>query len=218
MARLGVSGSVHNVCCRPRGHCARVPSDSFVDANCNHAIALIEHAARRRLPVIVGVDGRSGAGKSTFAAALAAASRARLIEGDAFYAGGPELRRDTAQQRSDACIDRPKLRAVLQQLKAGRAAKYRAFDWEAFDGSLSNQAITLEAADLVILERVYSCHPDLRDLLDVKILLTVPNALRQQQLVDREGALGPWKRQWHEAEDWYFSHLSTDNHFDLIIE
>jgi uridine kinase len=88
--------------------------------DCSEAIALIEQAARRCLPVVVGIDGRSGAGKSTFAVALAAASRARLIEGDAFYAGGLELRSDTAEQRAHACIDRPKLRGVLESLRSGR--------------------------------------------------------------------------------------------------
>jgi uridine kinase len=190
----------------------------FVDPNCIDAIVMIERAGRRGLPVLVAIDGRSGAGKSTFGAALAAASNAPLIEGDAFYAGGLELRSDTAKQRAEACIDRPKLRGVLQQLKAGRAATYRPFDWEAFNGSLRSPAITVRPSNVVIVEGVYSCHPDLTDLVDVKILLTVPNALRQQRLVEREGSIGPWERQWHEAEEWYFAHLSMANHFDLIIE
>jgi len=178
---------------------------------------LIEHAGRRGLPVFVAVDGRSGAGKSTFAAALAASSQALLIEGDSFYSGGTQLRSDTAEKRADACIDRPKLRAVLDQLRAGKTATYRAFDWETFDGSLRTPAVTVEPADVVVIEGVYSCHSDFADLLDVRILLTVPDAIRQQRLVQREGSIGRWERQWHEAESWYFSHLCTKSHFDLVI-
>ena len=189
----------------------------LVDLSCDKTIALIEQSARRGLPVFVGVDGRSGAGKSTFAAALAAASRARLIEGDAFYAGGLELRSDTAEQRAQACINRLRLRRVLKDLKSGRATTFRSFDWEAFDGSLSDRTITVEPGKIVIVEGVYSCHPDFADLLDIRILLNAADPLRQQRLLQREGAIGPWERQWHEAEDWYFANLALEDHFDLVI-
>lgn len=188
-----------------------------MDLSCNTAIALIKQAGRRRLPVFVGVDGRSGAGKSTFAAALAAATRARLIEGDAFYAGGLELRSDTAEQRAQACIDRPRLRGVLEDLKSGRAATFRSFDWEAFDGRLSEQSFTAEPGKIVIVEGVYSCHPDFADLLDLRLLLTAAGPVRRQRLLQREGAIGPWERQWHEAEDWYFANLAIADQFDLVI-
>ncbi len=189
-----------------------------MDPNCNPALALIARARTHSDPVFIAIDGRSGTGKSTFAAALAAASGATIIEGDDFYAGGIELRGDTAEQRADACIDRPKLYGVLQQLKLGRAAAYRPFDWDAFDGSLRAPAITVEPANVVIVEGVYTCHSDLRSLMQVKILLTAPDSVRSHRLVEREGSIGPWERQWHEAEDWYFSHISTTAHFDLIIE
>lgn len=192
-------------------------SPTCVEQDLANVIALIERAKERATPVLVGIDGRSGTGKSTFAVALATATRALLIEGDAFYAGGAALRRDTAQQRADACIDRPKLRLTLRELKAGRATSYRAFDWDAFDGSLSNPAVLVQPREVIIVEGVYGCHPDLMDILDIKVLLRIPDALREQRLVTREGSIGPWERQWHEAEDWYFSHLAVDATFDPIL-
>jgi uridine kinase len=191
---------------------------SGVDLNCEHALVLIEHARSHSRPVFVAVDGRSGAGKSTFATALAAASGATIIEGDDFYAGGIEVRGDTAKQRADACIDRPKLCGVLQQLASGKTATYRPFDWEVFDGSLRGPAITVQSSSVIIVEGVYSGHPDLRGLMHVKILLTAPDTVRTHRLLEREGSIGPWERQWHEAEEWYFSHNSVTTHFDLIIE
>ena len=188
-----------------------------MDVTCVIAASLIKRSARHGTPTLVAVDGRSGVGKSTFAAALAAAgSTVCIIEGDAFYAGGLRVRTDTAEQRADACIDRPKLRAVLENLKEGRSAAFRPFDWESFDGSMSPLAITLEPAEIVVVEGVYSAHPDLADLLTVKILLTASDAVRHQRLVQREGAIGPWERQWHEAEDWYFANVVKPSHFDLI--
>lgn len=184
----------------------------------NDAIGMIDRAATRGLPVFVAVDGRSGAGKSTFAAALAAATDASLIEGDAFYAGGMELRNDTPEQRAQACIDRPKLRGVLEHLRSGRATTFRPFDWDAFDGSLSGPTCTVEPGKVIIIEGVYSCHPDFADLLDIRILLTATDPVREKRLLEREGSIGPWERQWHEAEVWYFANVAIADHFDLIIE
>lgn len=188
-----------------------------MDLDCSKSIALIDQARPSRLPVLVGIDGRSGAGKSTFAAALAAASRARLIDGDAFYAGGLHIRDDTPRQRAEACIDRPKLRGVLEELRSGCAATFRSFDWKAFDGRLSDHPVTVVPGDVVIVEGVYSCHPDFTDLLDVRILLATAEPLRLHRLLQREGELGPRERQWHEAEDWYFANVATSDTFDLIL-
>lgn len=188
-----------------------------MDVDSNNALRLIEQARRRTRRVVVAVDGRSGVGKSTFAAALAAASDAVVVEGDDFYAGGVEVGRDTAEQRADACIDRPKLIGVLQQLRSGVAAPYRPFDWNAFDGSLKSPVRIVPPADVVIVEGVYSGHSDLHALVQVRILLTAPDELREQRLVAREGSIGPWERQWHEAEEWYFSRLATATQFDLIV-
>ena len=189
---------------------------AMLDA-CRDAADLIDRASKRRMPVLVAVDGRSGVGKSTFAASLADATGAAVIEGDAFYAGGLAVRSDTPAERADACIDRPKLRVVLEHLKAGRPSTFRPFDWEFFDGRLSTAAVTVEPQPVVILEGVYAAHPDLADLLDVKLLLCTSAAVRHQRLIEREGTIGPWERQWHEAEDWYFSKLAKPHRFDRII-
>jgi uridine kinase len=169
-------------------------------------------------PKFVGLDGRSGVGKSTLASALAEACGGTLLEGDGFFAGGTTVREDSAAERAEACIDRPKLVAVLEELKAGRAARYRPFDWEAFDGRLASGAVEIPATALYIVEGVYACHPNLRHLLDLRVMVSAEPAVRMARLVAREGAIGPWERQWHEAEDWYFMHLMPRDRFDLLVD
>jgi uridine kinase len=88
-----------------------------------HAVA--KRAAR---PVVVALDGRSGAGKSTMALGLGALLDVAIIAGDDFYAGGIELRSDTAVERACACIDWTRQRPVLEALRNGRDAIWRAFD------------------------------------------------------------------------------------------
>jgi len=169
-------------------------------------------------PFIVAIDGRSGAGKSTLTQALAAGLDAVTIAGDDFYAGGIDLRDDDPAQRAAACIDWTRQRAVLEALRAGREARWRAFDWQAFDGRLCDAPITLAPKRIVILEGVYAARPELGGLLDMRILLSAPEGLRTARLLARERTIGPWDRQWHDAEEFYFERVVSAASFDVIYE
>jgi uridine kinase len=187
--------------------------------------ALVEHIRARRSHdpqrgFCVALDGRSGAGKSTLGARLADALAATLLDGDDFFAGGTRVRDDSPEQRAHDCIDWRRQRPVLEALRAGRVAKYFAFDWEAFDGSVQAEPTVVEVArgSLVILEGVYSARPELADLLDLRLLLRVPDDVRVARLLAREQGLTAWELQWHEAEGWYFANRAPPAGFDLIVE
>lgn len=168
-------------------------------------------------PFIAALDGRSGAGKSTLARALAEKLDVAVIEGDDFYAGGTELRSDNPESRAAACIDWTRQRPVLEALAAGREASWRAFDWDAFDGRLRDEPTRIGPRPIVILEGVYAARPELADLLDLRFALLAPDDVRLARLAAREGAIGPWERQWHEAEDFYFKSVMPPDAFDVAI-
>ncbi len=177
-----------------------------------------ERAAHATRPFIVAVDGRSGAGKSTLAGVLAELLDAAVIDGDDFYAGGTRLREDDVAQRAAACIDWTRQRAVLDALRAGRDGVWRAFDWDAFDGSLCVQPTVLAPSRVVILEGVYAARPELAALVDLTVLVTIEDGPRLARLLAREGHIGPWERQWHEAERHYFEHVMPARAFDVIVD
>ena len=143
---------------------------------------MTEAAQRKGLPLIVAVDGRSGVGKSTLARTLAERVEACVIEGDDFYAGGIELRADSAVARAAACIDWTRQRSVLEGLAAGREACWRAFDWDAFDGRLRDEPTRIGPRPIVILEGVYAARPELADLLDLRVALLAPDDVRLARL------------------------------------
>lgn len=165
---------------------------------------------------MVALDGRSGAGKSTLAAKIAEVLAACVLEGDDFFAGGVTVRSDSAQARARDCIDWKRQRPVLRALRAGHPASYRAFDWDAFDGRLDPEATVVAPRSVVLFEGVYSARPELGDLVDLRILLRVSEATRVARLLAREGTIGAWERQWHEAEEWYFAHALPPHHFDAV--
>jgi len=174
-------------------------------------------AAAQSRPYVLAIDGRSGAGKSTLANRLAAELGACLVDGDSFFAGGVEVRRDSPEARTRACIDWRRQRSVLEVLRLGGRAQYHAFDWEAFDGSLEARPTMLDPAPFVILEGVYSARAELSDLVDLRVVLTICDATRDARLLAREGGIGPWERQWHEAETWYFESSSLLSEADVVV-
>jgi uridine kinase len=169
-------------------------------------------------PIVVAIDGRSGAGKSTLARELAGALGAAVISGDDFFTGGVVVRGDSAQQRAADCIDWRRQRAVLLAIRNHERASWHAFNWQAFDGSVEHDATGCAPERIVLLEGVYSARPELADLLDLRMLVRVPDEVRMRQLVEREGSLSRWELQWHEAEDHYFANVISPGWFDLTIE
>lgn len=180
---------------------------------------LIETAARARsAPLVVAIDGRSGVGKSTLAEWLSRQLPATIVAGDDFYAGGTCVLGDPPQARAARCIDWQAQRRVLSALRHGQTASYHAFDWDAFDGTFQAKPTRLAPAAIILLEGVYAARPELRDLLDLCILVRVSDTLRLSRLLDREGEIGPWERQWHEAEEWYFADAAPATAFDLVLD
>jgi uridine kinase len=185
----------------------------------DQAATLILQAARAQSgPLVVAIDGRSGTGKSTLAVALAERLGATVIEGDDFYAGGTGIEGDPPESRAARCTDWKAQRRVLEALRRGERAIYHAFDWDAFDGSLQAKESEVAPAPIILLEGVYAARPELRDLVDLSILVQVPDDLRLARLIEREGEIGPWEMQWHGAEEWYFAVQAPGEAFDLVLD
>jgi uridine kinase len=195
--------------------------------------AVLEARAGRTTPLVVGIDGRSGGGKSTLAASLAARLTAEhglgvaVIEGDQFYGGGSASTWDarTAEAKAADVIDWRRQRVVLEALVADGEAAWRPFDWLADDWDadevpLATEVVRTSSADVVVLEGAYSCRPELHDLLDLAVLLEPPTARRRQQLLDREGEAyrADWEGRWAEAEDHYFGSVMPEDRFDLVLD
>lgn len=172
-------------------------------------------------PVMVAIDGRSAAGKSTLAAEVAGQIDAAVIDGDDFYAGGSEEVWDemTSAEKAAHCIDWRRQRPVLETLARGEEARWHPYDWDAGDGRLLEQLTVCQAAPVVILEGVYSARPELADLFHLRVLYDAPAELRHRRWAQREGPgyLDEWAYRWAEAEEWYFTRVMPPEQFDLVL-
>jgi len=186
------------------------------------AIRRLQHVGLHR-SIVVALDGHSGAGKSTLAAAVAERIDAAVVHVDDFYRDMPESERLelTAEQGVDRYFDWERLRAeAIIPLGQRTRAQYRRFDWASGHG-LTND-ISLDPRDVVLLEGVYAARPEFEDLLDLKVLVELPDAAREQRRAQRARSVSRddpdgWDARWNAAERHYFRVIRPQQTFDLIV-
>lgn len=188
------------------------------------AISTIKNSVdKKQRPVVIALDGRSGTGKSTIAKLLAAKLDGVAIEADDFWIGGSDGEWDarSPKEKYEKVLDYRRLRKeVLEPLLSGKDANWHPFNWATGHG-LSEKVLHAEPKKTIMLDGAYSSQPILQDIIDISILVDVPNDVeRRARLVKREGPLymADWHRRWDPAEDLYFSKVRPRESFDLIIE
>ncbi|MFF1251975.1 chorismate-binding protein [Pseudarthrobacter sp. NPDC058329] len=160
-------------------------------------------------PVIIAIDGRSGAGKTTLAVELAARLRAHhkvaLFHLEDIYPGWNGLM---------AGVDRY-VATVLEPLSRGDAATWTSWDWENHhDGGA---CVTLPA-EIVIVEGVGSAAAAARPLLAAVIWADSPEAVRRTRALDRDGGTyEPYWDQWAAQEEEWLRSDDVAGHADVRV-
>ena len=178
--------------------------------------------AKSPKPVVIALDGRSGTGKTTIANLIAKQFAGIVIGFDDFYPGGTNEYWDNLDpgERMDQVIDWKKLvETVLRPLLDKQHVSWHPFDVATCAGPASFTE-ERDPAQLIILEGQYSNRPELRSLIDYKILVrAADDSVRRQRLVSREGSdfMDDWHPRWDPAEEFYYRELSPDQVFDAII-
>jgi uridine kinase len=166
---------------------------------------------------MVAIDGHSAAGKSTFAAALAAQIDAALIPGDDFYRvmNDEERAQLSPSEGIERYFDWERMRAeVLVPLRGGLDAVYRPYDWDS--GLLAEETTTIGTAPTVVLDGVYSSRPELEEFFELSVFVSAPADVRWARQIQRGDAV-EWLRRWDEAEKLFFAHVRPPQGFDLVV-
>jgi para-aminobenzoate synthetase len=117
--------------------------------------------ARKGSPVVIALDGGSGAGKSTIAAMLAKDTDTALIPLDDFFSANiPDSQWDdfTVEEKLERVFDWDRLRKrVIQPLLQGRPGRWHSFDFQSglqTDGTYGMEAEPKERmpAQVILIE------------------------------------------------------------------
>lgn len=161
-------------------------------------------------PVIIAVDGRSGAGKTTLAVELAARLRAHhkvsLFHLEDIYPGWDGLAAGVERYVS----------TVLIPLSRGEAATWTSWDWENhYDGEAR---VTLPA-EIVIVEGVGAAAEAARPMLDAVVWAESPDDVRRTRALDRDGATyEPYWDQWAAQEEEWLGLDDVPGNADLRVQ
>lgn len=134
-------------------------------------------------PLIIGIDGRSGSGKTVLSKVLAenlsADYEVTVLRLEDLYRGWQGL-----QTGMDIFS-----RDVLPKLAAGETATYPTWDWQADDQADGGPGpeVTTDPTEVIICEGVGVGARANRELLDVLIWLRVPDQVRQARAMARDG-------------------------------
>ncbi len=197
------------------------------------ACTTVVEAARRlspsiEAPLVIGIDGRSGVGKTTLASQVAREVEAAVVPMDDFFAGFlPYAAWDSmaVEERAERVFEWPRLRSeALLPLLAGQTARWHPFDWgigARAGGTYAREdtAVEVHPAAIVLLDGVYSCGPQLADLVSVRVLIGLPDGERRARLARRQDPafLEPWHARWDAVEEFYFSRVRPSRSFDVVV-
>ena len=178
------------------------------------AAALAQQPTR---PLVLALDGRCGAGKTTLANGLAEQfACCTLLHTDDFYL--PPARRcpDWAHTPC-ANMDLTRLRdEALRPAYEGQTVTYRAYSCR--EGAFL-PSVQLPAQPLVILEGSYSHHPLLRPYETLRVFVTCAKTEQTRRLQSREGArYADFAARWVPLEEGYFAQYGIAESADFVVD
>ena len=199
-----------------------------IEAVTDQVIELIDSGTPT--PIIL-VDGRTGSGKTTFAAALQnrlfqkGESAPRVIHMDDLYEGW-----DGLQAGVDYLI-----RQILSPLGRREGASWQEWDWSAVDATSENAAASnaptkvgartgtwreFRGGTPLIIEGVGSLSRIAAEQADVTIWLEADQTVRQARIAARQAAGdgdGSWFAMWSAQEADFYAREKSDEIADLVI-
>ncbi|HEX6796827.1 MAG TPA: uridine kinase [Ktedonobacterales bacterium] len=156
-----------------------------------HGAHMERHEGRR--PLVVGVAGGTGAGKTTVARAIIEAvgpQRVAVLSEDAYYreyAHLSEAERARINWDHPDAIETPLLLAHVRDLLAGRAVERPVYDFSAY--ARAPQTVRVEPRPVVLVEGILIyVDPALRALCDVKVFVDTDADLRFIRRLQRDVA------------------------------
>lgn len=159
------------------------------------------------LPLIIGIDGRSGSGKTRLSELLEQSLSAegigvRVLNLDSIYPGWDGLEEGTKTWQK-----------ISRNLCKGKPANYREWDWHA-DAPGPKHTINPTQETVIICEGVGA----ITGTCDVRIVVKAPDELRYRRAIDRDGETyrPHWERWAAQEEALFATYSATYAQADLI--
>lgn len=184
------------------------------------ALARVQAALRdlpKEKPLLIALDGRCAAGKTTLASHLRREIGCSVIHMDDFFLR-PHLRTEERLRQPGGNVDRERFREeVLLPWQKGTAFSYRPYDCHT---QTLCEPVPVTPNPVTLVEGAYCCHPEFWDFYDLHIFLTISPKAQLQRIRDRNGAdgLAVFQNRWIPLEERYFEAFSIPERCELCLD
>ena len=165
--------------------------------------------------MIIAIDGRCGAGKTTLANTLQEKLGVCVVHMDDFFLQ-PHQRTEERLSRPGGNVDYERVEEqVLEPLCRGeKQIRYQRFDCTTM--SLKEECL-VDGDKVILVEGSYSCHPRLKKYYDLTIFLDVDPQTQRQRIKERVGEerLQMFLTKWIPLEEAYFSAYHIKENCDI---
>ena len=166
--------------------------------------------------LIVAIDGGSGSGKTTLGELLKEKYSCTVFHTDDFFLQ-PHQRTPERYAETGGNLDRERFKAeILIPLGRNETVCYQKFDCRTMTLQ-SPEEVTPEK--LIIIEGVYSMHPEFADFYDISVFLDISPELQKERIIKRntpqmaERFFG----EWIPLENRYFSEMNIKQRCDISV-
>ena len=183
--------------------------------NLNELLEYIINYPSRRL--IIGIDGKCGAGKTTLAGQIAERTECNVIHADSFFLPD-DIRNQKDFPAPGANLHVQRLRhEVIEPLCQEKPFEYGVY-------SCAEKRITsyisVPVRRINIIEGSYCLHPYFKDVYDIRIFLDISPKLQKERILARDGKekLIQYEKRWIPMEKAYFAEYNIKKGCNLRLD
>ena len=163
--------------------------------------------------IVIALDGRCAAGKTTLAAAFSSRSDCNVFHTDDFFL--PKARQNERADAHGGNMDFERMKSEVLSSLGGDSITYRAFDCKT---QSRRKAVTLKSKPITLIEGAYSCHPCLREAYDLCVFLDIDKEEQLRRLCIRnKDNLSDFIEKWIPLEEDYFAAYKVKENCDIKL-
>lgn len=181
------------------------------------AISKIHDIYEKNKNCIIAVDGRCGAGKTTFAQQLQNLFNCNVIHMDDFFLPR-NMRTEERLRTPGGNIHYERIiEEVFSKLKKNETFSYRPYSCKTND---FGKEIFVEPNVLTVAEGSYACHPNLREVYALNIFMDIDSKTQLDRITKRNGseAARVFRDKWIPLEEEYFRFYDIREKCDIVID
>lgn len=167
-------------------------------------------------PSVLAIEGGSASGKSTLSDILKKLYGGTVFHMDDFFLR-PEQRTPERYTQIGGNVDHERfMEEVLLPLKKNEPVYYRKFDCST---QVISPPIRITPEKLVVVEGVYSMHPEFGKYYDLSVFLDVSPELQKARIAKRNSPhiASAFHNRWIPLENLYFAETQIKNRCDMLI-